>query len=159
MKQPRVPMLPDQLPQQRIYAVEGIPHFPDGLKVEVGYGIPSKLKRPPRNSTYLFQAEWAWSPSHGKVNAYHLHKGRQDWTLYLTYFDEDQSPWGWSPKMPVARTSLKALDERGAAFFLTIAFLKFDHEKTGSGRFHMINEEDFLSVSDIQAIAREVWPQ
>jgi hypothetical protein len=158
MKQPRVPMLPNELPQQRIYAVEDIPPIPEGLEVEISYGLPSNLKHPPRNPAYLFQAEWAWSPNHGKVNAYYLHKGRRDWTLYLTYFDEDQSPWGWSPKVPVARSTLKQLDERQAAFLLTIAILSFDKETLGVGRFHMINDEGLLAVADLQAIARRVWP-
>ena len=159
MKTPRVPMIAQHLPQQRLYSIKAIPAIPVGLPLEVGYELPTNLKRPPRSPTYLFQAEWSWSPYHGQINAYFLHKGRDFWTLYLSDFDDNLSTWAWSTKQAVARTPRTGLDERQAAFFLTISFLQFERQASRLDPFHWINEYETLSVADVKAIERVVWPK
>jgi hypothetical protein len=159
MKTPRVPMMAQHLPQQRLYLIKAIPAIPIGLPLEVGYCLHTGLKRAPRAPTYLFQAEWSWSPYHGRIHAYFLHKGQKFWTLYLSDFDDSSSTWAWSTKQAVARTPRGNLDERQAAFFLTISFLQFESQGSNLDPFHWINEYDFLSVADVKAIERVLWPK
>ncbi len=120
MTTPRVPMIAKHLPQQRLYMIKIIPAIPVGLPLEVGYELPTNLKRPPRSPTYLFQG---------------------------------------STKQAVARTPRKGLDERQAAFFLTISFLQFERQASRLDPFHWINEYETLSVADVKAIERVVWPK
>jgi hypothetical protein len=49
------------------------------------------------------------------------------------------------------------LDDRSAAIYLLIDFWAFDAKEGGVDEFHWINETGFLSVSELAAIAREVW--
>ena len=68
MTTPRVPMIAQHLPQQRLYMIKIIPAIPVGLPLEVGYDLPTNLKRPPRSPTYLFQAEWIQGGRHASLN-------------------------------------------------------------------------------------------
>ena len=52
----------------------------------------------------------------------------------------------------------RGVDERQAAVHLLLQFWKEEAEESDLDQFHWINEAGYLSVADIAAIAREVWP-
>ena len=70
-----VPMLPEQIPQQRLNEVVSLPTKPNDLKVYVDNDVPLKKNRPvawPRKLIYLCGVEWAWSPAHNRMDHYYL---------------------------------------------------------------------------------------
>ena len=66
-REPKIPMAPEQLPQQRIHEVITLPERPAVFDCVVGQRIYPKgalPQKPSPNATYLCQVEWAWSPAH-----------------------------------------------------------------------------------------------
>jgi hypothetical protein len=49
------------------------------------------------------------------------------------------------------------LDDRTAATHLLIDFWRFDAKEGDVDQFHWINEDGYLSIADLAAIARVVW--
>ena len=95
-RESKIPMLPTELPQQRIHEVVDLPERPAEFDYEVGYGVlqgDAFSKNAPTNSIYLCQVEWAWSPMHNRINAYYLHRSRTNWSLWFKYWDNN---WGRS---------------------------------------------------------------
>jgi hypothetical protein len=156
-RQPKIPMSPGELPQQRIHEVITLPPKPEPFDCSVGYvqfpkgSLPS---RTPRNMTYLAHVEWAWSPMHSRLDAYYLHKGRTHWSLWSRYWDDDLGQWS---DMDVGCVQRRGVSEYQAAIYLLIEFWREDAMDNGVDEFHWINETDYLTVSDLAAIAREVW--
>ena len=69
---PKIPMLPSELPQQRLYGVVDLPERPSKFECLVGYNSVPKDALPkatPRSAVYLGQVEWAWSPMHGRASS------------------------------------------------------------------------------------------
>ena len=161
MKTPKIPMHPQDLPQQRIYLIKDVPQHPENWKSFVGYsgvGMPedAKLKSRPRNPAYLFQAEWSWSPAHGSLNAYWLNKGRKYLTLYSNWFDDVTQKWTWNL---VAGVPLNQASEREAAFWLVIDYARFNIANMDLDEWHMIDDVGLLTVAGLKAIARNVWQE
>jgi hypothetical protein len=157
MKEPRIPMLPSELPQQRIHEIVDLPAKPDPFDVIVDYGdLPagSVSKSPPRNAEYLCQVEWAWSPAHNRLDAYYLNRGRTHWSLWLRYWDDNWSQWEWSGIACVPR---EQADKGQAAVHLLEAFWQFDRANSEVDQFHWVNEAAFIDMNQLHAIAREVW--
>ena len=156
---PKIPMSPTQLPQQRIHEVVDLPKRPDPFDCIVGYGaVPDDIipKQVSRCAIYLCQVEWAWSPAHNRLDSYYLNKGRTHWSLWSRYLDDNDCPWKWV-WVPVGCVPLAGLDDRTAAIHLLIDFWRFDANEGGVDEFHWINEAEYLSIAELAAIAREVW--
>jgi hypothetical protein len=150
-------MLPSQLPQQRIHEVVDLEPWSFAFEPIAGYGqVPPEIlpKRKPLNATYLCQVEWAWSPINERLDAYHLHSARAYWILWTNYWDDNWGKWEWLPSAYVPR---KGVSEHLAAIQLMIALWRHCRDHEGLEPFHWINADEFLSVSDLQAIKREVW--
>ena len=158
-REPKIPMSPTELPQQRIHEVVGLPERPKPFNCLAGYGVVPKDVLPegdPPSPTYLAQVEWAWTPSHNRLDAYYLDKRRSHWVLWSRYWNFDQSDLNW---MPVACVGRKGVNQRQAAVHLLIEFWKFDAEENKLDEYHWINEDGYLSVADLEAIARYVWDE
>lgn len=157
MKDPTIPMSPSQLPQQRIREVVGLPPRPESFDSIAGYGVVSP-GTPPRNMStnaiYLCQVEWAWSPMHNRLDAYYLHRGRSDWTLWTRYWDDNWGEWEYTAVASVPR---RGVELRVAAIHLLLDFWSYDRRESDVDRYHWINEEGILDVADIEAIADAVW--
>ena len=98
IRNPTIPMSPEELPQQRIYEVVDLPVRPEPFDCLVGYGgVPDDIvsKHAPRSPLYLCQVEWAWSPMHNWLDAYYLHRGRSHWILWTRYWDDNWGKWEW----------------------------------------------------------------
>ena len=156
-RKPRIPMLPDELPQQRIHEVVGLPERPDPFNSKVGlwdYAASEAPKNPPRSPLYLCQVEWAWSPMHNRIAAYHLHRGRTHWSLWWSYLDENEGGWGW---ITVGCVHRRGVSEKQAAVHLLLDYWNDEIVESYLDHFHWINEEHYLSIAEIMAIAKEVW--
>jgi hypothetical protein len=155
--EPHIPMSPDELPQQRIHEVITLPPMPEPFNYTVGYGqfpkgsLPSNI---PRNMTYLAQVEWAWSPINNRIDAYYLHKGRTHWSLWSRYWDDNWSQWS---DMAIGCVPRRGVSEHQAAVYLLLEFWKDEITGNSLDEFHWINEQRYLSVAELAAIAREVW--
>ena len=150
-------MSPSELPQQRIYEVVGLPERPERFEFNVDYDCSPRGGAPKtglRNSVYLCQVEWAWSPMHNRLDAYYLHRGRSAWSLWSRYWDDNEGRWDLAC---VGAVNLKGVGMKQAAIHLLLEFWKYDARESSLDRFHWINEEDYLSVSELEAIARVVW--
>lgn len=159
MRNPRIPMTPEQLPEQRIYVPEGRPRRPENFEAIVSWDahdLPeaARLKGRPRSATYLFQAEWAWSPMNNRLSAFYLHRGRRFWSVFERYFDDNWMRWEWQQRavLPLAQAT-----ERQAAFWLMVELMKFDRNRSDVEEWHWIGETATLDIPDIKAIAHEVW--
>ena len=51
----------------------------------------------------------------------------------------------------------KGIEERQAAVYLLLEFWADEAGSSTLDEFHWINEDGYLSVADLAAIAREVW--
>jgi len=155
--EPKIPIRPEDLPQQRIHEVVTLPERPAVFDCEVGYDVPpsgSFLKNASTNSTYLCQVEWAWSPAHNRIDAYHLHRGRSEWFLWSKYWDNDWMKWEHIGNGTVHR---HGVDQKQAAVYLLLEYWAFDAKEGYVDEFHWINEDGYLSIAELAAIAREVW--
>jgi hypothetical protein len=150
-------MSPDALPQQRIHEVVELPERPAKFDCHVGYGVFPKGALPkniPTISTYLCQVEWAWSPMHNRLDAYYLHRGQTHWSLWFKYWDDNEGEWG---QIAVGCVHRQGVNQRQAAVYLLLEFWTSEAEESSVDEFHWINEDGYLSISDLAAIAREVW--
>lgn len=162
MKRPHVPLGPNELPRQRLYEVVDIPSPPTVGQIELlNYEQPHTFdgipQNPTENSVDLCQVEWAWSPMHNRLDAYCLHRGRTHWLLWMGHHnDEDWMNWHWE-WYPAAAMPLKQASFKQAAVYLLMEQWRRETEWALIDRFHWINEEGALTVSEIQAIANIVW--
>ena len=158
-RKPKIPMSASELPQQRIHEVVSLPDRPSGFSSYISYGyLPEGTVsiNPPRNAIYLCQVEWAWSPAHNRLDCYYLNRGRTHWSLWSRYFDDNDYPWKWVWG-PIGCVPFADWDERTVAIHLLIDFWRFDAKEGDVDQFHWINEDAYLSVEELAAMAREVW--
>ena len=154
MQNPIIPMKPEQLPQQRVYEVLTLPQRPDPFHCTVEVPQEAVPKKGPRDAIYLGQVEWAWSPMHNSLECYYLHRGRRYWVLWLRHFSENWCRLEWRP---IACVHHKGISEKQAAVYLLMRVWQNLLREGELDKFHWINEEGYLSVAELEAIAREVW--
>ena len=153
-REPKIPMSPTEIPQQRIHEVVGLPERPEPFDCYVDYNAGSLPKNTNTNSTYLCQVEWAWSPMHNRLDAYYIHRGRSDWILWNKYWDDN---WGRWEKVAIGTVPRRGADQKQAAVYLLMEYWKFDAKEGSLDKFHWINEEGFIDVAELEAISNEVW--
>ena len=154
---PRIAMTPEQLPQQRIHVVVALPPEPADFDPVICFGSDALgifPKRRPRTMLYLGSAEWAWSPMNGRITAYHLHRARNHWLLYLQDLDPDDYQYEWVVGAYAATT---CKDARQVAIHLMLALWQDEVSSCDLDHFHWINQSGFLTVSDWLAMGRAVW--
>ncbi|WP_394730736.1 hypothetical protein [Altererythrobacter sp. GH1-8] len=157
MREPRVPMLPSELPQQRIVAVAELEPRPQPFDAVVGYGVkPSgvQLANGPSNPDYICQVEWAWSPFHSRLDAYYLSKGRSHWMLWSYWYDDNWGRWNW---LGIGHVPRGQATNKQAAIHLLADFWKLGIAEEELDRFHWINESGLLTISEVTEIGRLVW--
>ena len=154
---PKIAMSPNELPSQRLHEVVELASRPKGVEfVACTDEDPKEIlpERRPTNMTYLGSVEWAWSPMHDRIDAYHLHRGRNHWILYIEDLEPEMPDYAWSVGAFVQR---KGVDERQAAVHLLMERWKAEHDLWDLDEFGFINQEGFLSMSELKEIARRVW--
>jgi len=154
---PRIAMSPQELPAHRLYEVVDLPSLPEGIEPVVCFGSDHEEffpKRRPGRMTYLGSFEWAWSPMHDRITAYHLHRGRSHWMIYSQDMDPFDPEFEW---MVTAYMPRADIDEHSAAIHLMTATWISEADDCGLDQFHWINQAERLSVAEWMAIARVVW--
>jgi hypothetical protein len=158
---PRIPMRPEELPQQRITLVASLPPRPAGF---LGKQEPDESVRPPakmpRSAKYIGQVEWAWGPNNTRLDAYYLSTNRQrtHWFLWLRYYDDN---WGkWDDPQICVYAPKQGVPGKVAAAYLLLDSWAAEARDTDSnpGHFHWINSAGIVCVEELHAIGRIVWP-
>ena len=161
-KNPTLPMRPEELPQQRVHIVVDLPPRPGSFKGRWDWeqGIPVN-KHPgdsPAKAEYLATVEWSWSPANSRIDAYYLSSHDRYWLLWKRYFDDWSDEWAWVWSV-YAYGPQKNVTARQAAVYLLVDAWSSDRDDECLDSFHMISETAALSVSDLEAISRVVWPE
>jgi hypothetical protein len=155
---PRIPMAPSQLPQQRIHEVVDLLSKPDQFDYHVGYGrkVPDSnySHDEPADAEYLAQVEWAWDPNHTRLEAYYLDHGADHWVLWVRYWSDNDWAFKW---IVVGYVADHGVSQEEAAVHLITEFWKDEAEESSLDHFHWINEAEYLSVAQMAAIGRAVW--
>ncbi len=160
MHDPKVPMTPETLPQQRLTAVRDLPPRPEGLVFEhEGRPRPRALQRArfPREANFLCQVEWAWSPMHNAIHSHYLCTRRDYWIIWVRWLDDEFWPPRWRWWFQGWARRVKGVDERTAAFHLLADLWREQRDDQGYDHFHWINEEGEFDAADLAAIGRAVW--
>lgn len=157
-ERPRVAMSPSELPQQRLWRVADLPERPPGWTATIGRPPPEVGPRKmPSSARYLGQVEWAWSPMHSRIDAYHLSldRSRSRWLLWVRHYDGN---WGRWPGADVEAHAARArLAWHDAAMLLLADYWADARDADGVDRFHWIAQSGVLEVGALSEVARAVW--
>ena len=91
---------------------------------------------------------------HNRLDAYYLHKGKTQWSLWLKYWDDN---WGVWQDTCIGTVHRRGVDQKQAAVYLLLEFWAFDAIEGDLDQYHWINEAGHLSVAELEAISRLVW--
>lgn len=156
-RRPRIPMLPEELPQQRLYLVKGVPTAPSGWACSLGRSaLALAPKTMPRSARYLGQVEWAWSPRHMRSDAYHLSmcSRHRFWVLWVKGYDDNWDRW---TDPSAAAAGPRCSVPRWVAARLLLHDYWAAERAVGLDRFHWVAEEGTLDAGDLKALAAAVW--
>jgi hypothetical protein len=155
---PRIPMSPQELPQQRLYLVRGLPAIPPSWAVLIdsalqGFGDIAM----PRSARYLGQVEWAWSPMHNRLSSYYISmdRARQHWLLWVRPYDTN---WGrLSRSFLLAAAPRCGLSARDASKLLLAKVWSDEATDDGLDHFHWVGDVGMLEAGEFNEIADAVW--
>jgi len=159
--EPRICMLPSELPQQRLHEVVGLPERPGGFRGYCDWLNPMPEKDRPRGSPrrvdFVGSVEWAWGFRNDRWDAYYLNPRGKYWLLWIRYMDDNEwTPvWKWSL---YAWGRRKKVRQREAAVYLLQDAWEAEQRESRIGPFLCINDCEFLSIAELCAIAHRVWP-
>ncbi len=154
-----LPMSSEDLPQQRVNEVVGLPSRPDGLDISVelinslGKQYP---KGSPRKLEFVCSVEWAWSPINNRIDNYYLNPKPKHWMLWSNWVNDRVVPWTWHWDVLAYAPRIEA-DEFTLATHMLLETWKYLAAYEGVDHYHWVNNTGCLSVEDVQAVAREVW--
>jgi hypothetical protein len=160
-EKPKIPMRPEDVPQQRLKLVVELPPRPAGFKGNCQFYNPMpeevEPKRGPRKPVCLGSVEWAWDPNYSRVDSYYLSSHKSYWLLWIGGTDENSwdLKWRW---VPYAYAPKSSVDEKNAAIYLLLDAWMSEASNTSLDHYHWIDCPDLLSVAEISEIARNVWP-
>lgn len=156
-REPRIPMSPEESPQQRLVEVLDLPARPSSFESKVGYwnyAANEAPRKPSAKAVCLCQVEWSWSPAHSRLDIYYLHRGRTHWSLWCKYWSDDEGRWDWCALGCVPKQDVS---QKLAALYLLLDLWVEEKKESDLDQYHWINEAEFLSVSEITAVAVTVW--
>ena len=155
----QVPMLPSQLPQQKLYLVKEIPVPPKQWRIYTNVERYERLlpKSMPNSARFLGQFEWSWSPMHGAIVSFYISmcSTHRHWVLWNQPWDDNY--FRFSEAHVVAVALRCGVAEKDAAKLLMIKYWRDNLLNTTLDEFHWINSTGILSVGDFRAVADEVW--
>lgn len=161
VREPKIPMLPGDVPRQRIRLVVDLPPRPKSFRGFCDLIDPmpetSRPKGSPRNTEYLGSVEWASSPMNSRFDSYYLNPRGRYWLLWIRWQDDDwKQGWQWTL---YAYGSKKGVDAKSAGVYLLTDAWKAERDSSQLDRYLLIDEAGSLSVEEISEIARNVWPE
>ena len=160
MKYPTSPMLPSEVPEQRLVPVVELPCRPpsfviflDSLTPLEPFWCPHGM---PPSSEYLCLLEWAASPFSYGQTAFYLstNRCRRHWLLWRWEFDENWGTWAIALGAYGLR---RGTGSRTATLHLLRAQLEYMRCTERRGHFDWISEVGDLSAAEILAVSRTVW--
>jgi len=169
----RIPMHPDELPQQKVYAITDLPKPPYNFEAsclmrfgsrndrnDYEWSIPRDdlPQRFPGAATFVAQVEWACGPSNDRLDSYYICSNRRKthWFLWLRWPDDN----AWEVRMNsllYAYCPRRTMDRKTAAIQLLLHAWRYESAESDRDRFDWIDDAGLLTVSELQAIARAVW--
>lgn len=159
---PKVVMDLTQLPRQRLHAVVELPERPAGFQGYCEYidSMPEKdcPKGSPRKVQFLGSVEWSWSPMHSRWDAYYLNPRGKYWLLWIRYLDDNEwiPKWRWNLYAWGLR---KGVSTKEAAVYLLADAWAAEARESDLDHFHLINDPGLLTIPELCAIGRLVWPE
>ena len=154
-----VPMLPEQIPHQRLNEVVTLPEKPANFQVNVDYDVPLKKNRPvgsPRKLIYVCGVEWAWSPAHNRMDHYYLNLKPNHFFFWNHFLDDHSVPWKWEWSFLSYAAKCEG-DLKSISTYMLLDFCQKEAKFQGLDHYHFIGNSGLLDVEDIQAVAREIW--
>ena len=169
----RIPMCPDELPQQKVYEVVELTKPPPDFEAtclmhcgsrddrndyEWSISKDDLPQRFPGAAIFLAQVEWAEDPQHIRLHAYYIcgNRRRTHWFLWIRSPDDN----AWTYRMNsllYAYCPRRKMDRKTAAIYLLLHAWRYELAECKRDRFDWINDVGILTVSEVRAIAREVW--
>ncbi|MGZ8188623.1 MAG: hypothetical protein ACXWTN_07665 [Methylosarcina sp.] len=158
---PKIPMRPEDVPQQRLYSAVELPPRPESFHGVIDWmeRMPDKVrpKGSPRKTTYLGSVEWASSARETRFDSYYLNPRGSYWLLWNRWQDDNdwKMVWRWTL---YAYGKKKGVAAKTAALYLLLDAWKKEKEKSDLEHYFLIDEPGFLSIAEISEIGRQVWP-
>jgi hypothetical protein len=166
-------MRPDELPQQKVYAVTDLPQTPSNFEAaflmqfgseddrhDYDWSIPEAdlPQRFPGAATFVGQVEWAWDPSHDRIDSYYIcsNRKRSHWFLWLRCPDDNTGEFRMNSIL-YAYCPRGTTNRKSAAIHLLLHAWRYEVAESERDRFDWINDTGLLGVSEVHAIARAVW--
>ena len=116
-------------------------------------------KKPPRSALLLGGVGWSWSPIHDRMDYYYVSRTRNRrywlWLLWKKYPDEWEKPA--FQIYCLATGAFRSHYEAGREM-LKRAW-SWDKKELLLNRYHEIIADGALTVTEIEEIAEEVWPE
>lgn len=158
MKSPKIPMHPEERPARKRLAqsrTNGTNSDIDPiLSIDTAEHPIGSTEAPVSLPLYLGQVEWAWSPMHGRIEAYYLENRSGHWLLWTRVYDDNWQAWIWALS---AYARCGATSPQTAARELLVAAWRAKRRSEDLDPFHWVNEDGALSSGDLQDIAGQVW--
>ena len=152
-----------ELPRQHVHAVVELPSCPEDFYIETPIGAdPAPFFREiehPDTLKSVCVLEWIFDSKRGRADLYSLEKRPMDWVLW------NNMPAGLigdKPDVELMAHALRgggAVPEHVAAPVLLCVSLAAGREYRCIGRPNAIIQTGLLSVAELSAIFREVWPE
>jgi hypothetical protein len=160
IQKPRIPMTPEEVPQQRLSLVVDLPARPPQFQGYCEYvnPMPGNVapKGSPRKLTYIGSVEWATSPRDCRLDSYYLNPRGSYWLLWNWY--QDENDWDFAYRWVLYGYARKVgADARTAATYLLLDAWKSERDSLDLGPYFLIDEACLLSVSEIKEIGSAVW--
>jgi len=167
----KIAMSIGNLPQQRIYPIVTLPKRPEYFSSMLNprhYDVQDdryltgfkkiELEGMPDSAKYMGTAEWAWSPIHNRIDAYHIAKDdvQKHWVLWSEWLDNNAIPICLKHYV-YAMCPEKHVDLKAAAIYLLMDVWEFEHDNIELDKFHFLDNIGLLSVGEFNAIGRHIW--
>ena len=159
---PSIPMRPEDLPQQRVAAVFELPPRPPGFQgvceFEHKLDDSHRPESMPRSARFLATLEWAYDPD--RLMAFYIsaNRARSHWLLWAKWLDENDWPFRWIDVL-YGYAPKKGIPESVAAMYLLLDAMRYEAEDCSVRRFDLIGAEGMLTVPELLAVSRAVWPE
>jgi hypothetical protein len=155
-----VPLSPNERPQQRLNLVQSLGPRPEGFSGHVSWidGPPQKPPlRSPRNVERVCSVEWAWSPTHDRLDSYYINEKPNYWALWKHELDDGSSPWRWTWRLYAYAPKVSNEDVSTIVAYMLFDAWTDEARAVGLDHYHWINETGILDTETVQAIGRAVW--
>jgi hypothetical protein len=162
IRNPKIPMRPEDVPQQRLYSAVELPSRPESFHGVIDWMEPmpnkARPKGSPRKTTYLGSVEWATSVRETRFDSYYLNPRGSYWLLWIRWQDDNdwKMVWRWTL---YAYGKQKDVAAKTAAIYLLLDAWKKEKERSDLEHYFLIDEPGFLSIAEISEIGRQVWPR